>query len=254
MRAAPARHVRLRPVGPPAPPAVPGARPPGSETAVLRRGAGWHPAVRLRTQSPARASGHAARARSAGSGRVFRLRLRARAAQHLPARAQAATRAYPVDSRRPAAARAASVLGHSIHAESTRQRGTGGRRTAGAPARSGAHPHGGRSATRGIPVRRRRFQRRRGADGRGERHTRQHLLHLVRRPRVQRGALRRPGGAPLRHGAPRAPGRARRLRTDRPAGQSVRRTVRRQFRHAHVPRVPAGAPVRHGGPVGRRRR
>jgi asparagine synthase (glutamine-hydrolysing) len=50
------------------------------------------------------------------------------------------------------------------------------------------------------------------------------------------------------------PGGIRRLRPGRHAGPPVRRALRRQLGHPHLPRLPAGPQARHRGPVGRRRR
>ena len=50
------------------------------------------------------------------------------------------------------------------------------------------------------------------------------------------------------------PGRKRRLRPDRHAGEAVRRTLRRQLGDPDLPGLPAGAQARHRGAVGRWRR
>ena len=117
-----------------------------------------------------------------------------------------------------------------------------------------APAHDLRGAVGCIPVRRRRFERGGGDDGRPVQRTGEHLLDLVRRSAVRRDPLRAGGGRPLQDAALRRPRADRRLRPDRRARRSVRRAVRRQLGHSHLSRLPAGAQARHRGAVGRRRR
>ena len=72
-----------------------------------------------------------------------------------------------------------------------------------APARIGAAAPDLRGAAGRLPVRRRRFQRRGGDDGRPVRRAGQHLLDRLRRPAVQRERVRADGGRPLPHQPPR---------------------------------------------------
>ncbi len=111
LRRAPARHVRVRAVGPQPRDPVPRARPAGGEAAALRAAARRHAAVRLRDQVDARARRTAARRRSSGRRGILRAGLRRRAADDLPRRAQAPARPHTDDPAWPAGPRAARILG-----------------------------------------------------------------------------------------------------------------------------------------------
>ena len=95
--------------------------------------------------------------------------------------------------RRPAGTRAAPLLGRALHRRQHHLR----RRCAGRIDRAlegeRAPAHDLRGAARCVPVRRRRFERRGGDDGRPVQRTGEHLLDLVRRSAVRRDPLRAGG-------------------------------------------------------------
>ncbi len=212
------------------------------------------PRLRIRAEVAGRAPGVRARARPVRDRGVLRARLRARAAHDLRGRAQAAARAHADDPSRPAAARAARILGRPLHARQSdrraRRRGGAGR----APARVDPAADDRRGSARRVSVRRRGFERRRRDDGRRQRGPGQHLLDRVRRSGVRRVEVRPAGRRPLPHAPFRRHGRKRRFRPDRRARADLRRAVRGQLGAADLPRLPARAQARDRRVVRRRRR
>ena len=237
--------------------AVPRARPPRRQAAVLRAAADGTLLFGSELKSLLAHGGLAARPRSARGRGVLRARLRARAAHDLRRGAASCRPAHTLVVRRgQPLPRAARVLGRALHAATTRLgEADACDELVRAPARVGAPAHDLRGAARRLPVRRRRLQRRRRDDGRRSRASRS---TPARSPsttrRYDESALRAAGRRPLRHAPLRRPRRERRLRPDRQAGAAVRRAVRRQLGDPDLPRLPAGAPARHRRAVGRRRR
>ena len=117
--------------------------------------------------------------------------------------------------------------------------------------RIGQAAHDLRGAAGRLPVRRRRFQRR------GRRRWPACPTDPVNTcsiafddPAFNESDIRADGGRPLPHQPPRRDRAQRRLRSHRHAGAAVRRALRRQLGHSHLPRLPTGAQARHGGAVG----
>ena len=191
LRRALSRHVRLRAVGSQPADAVHGARPVGRQAAVLRAAGRRHPAVRQRTEVAAGVPGAAgrwteSRHRPAGRRGVFRARVRRRAAHHLSPGEEAAAGSRPRHPAWRSGRRAARILGRALHPGQPHQPRRRLRRTAASSAGIGAPADDLGSSSRCIPVRRCRFQRRGGDDGRAVEWPGQHLLHRVRRPEIQR--------------------------------------------------------------------
>ena len=144
---------------------------------------------------------------------ILRAGLRRRAAHDLQGGAKAAAGAHAAAPPRPAGARAARVLGRALHRRAARVRRRSLRGARRAAARVGPAADDLRGSARRIPVRRRRFERRRRADGGAVRRARQHLLDRLRRSGVQRVRVRAGGRGPLPHEPPRRARRVRRLRS-----------------------------------------
>ena len=254
LRHALSRNVRVRAVGPQSRNAVPRARPAGREAAALRAAAERAPGLRIRAEVAGRAPGVRARVRSVRDRRVFRAGLRARAADHLRGRAQAAAGAHADDPSRPADARATRILGCPVHARQSISERDARSGTGGAPARIGPAADDRRGSARRVSVRRRGFERRRRDDGRRQLGSGQHVLDRVRRSGVRRVEVREAGRRPLPHAPFRRHGRERRFRSHRRARPDLRRAVRGQFRAADLSRLPAGEKARDRRVVRRRRR
>ena len=105
------RHVRLRAVGPQARDAVPGARPPRREAALLRGPAGRHAALRLGAEVAARPRRARPHDRSVRDRGVFRAGLRRRTTHGVRGCAQAAAGPHVDDPPWRAGARTGRLLG-----------------------------------------------------------------------------------------------------------------------------------------------
>ena len=263
LRRGAARHVRRRAVGRSSPQAPAGARPAGQEAALLRTRArghldrharrGRHPrGLRLRAEGVRRPRRRSARAGSRGARAVPGRRVRAGAAQHPPARLQAARRA-PRRARR-AGVPAAEVLGAS-RPVARPHRGGGGRRRIGPKARRRRRAAAGRGRPRrGLPLRRHRLDDHLRAGGPAQ-GSAADLLDRVHRGELRRDAIREArlgaaGDAALDAAA---------LRAGLPGslagrGRLARRAVRRPQLLAHLAALPVHPADGEGGARGGRRR
>ena len=181
------------------PPAVRRPRPAGHQAVLLLRGL-RAVRFRLRDQVAARSARHPARAGPGGGGRVPAPALRGRAAHHVPRHPEAGAGPHRFRHRRRGAR--CALLGGAAGAGRAGERSRGARARPRAARRVRAHaPGGGRSAGR-VPLRRRGFELRGGADvgARGRAH--QDVFDRLRQRR-QRAGLRAHRGAPLRDRAPR---------------------------------------------------
>ena len=241
LRAALQRHVRVRALGPQPADPVSRPRPSRQEAAVLHRHCGRSTAVRLRAEVAARGTEPGAPARSARGRGISRFRLRARSAIDPGGRAQARARQPAAVASRTALGPAEGILERILRARRGavrgRARGGGGGKTA----RGDAHPPDVGGTARRVPLRGRGLERSGGDDGGLVARSGKDLLDFVRRQRVRRVGVCRPRGGAVPHRPLRAQGRHGRLRAARYPGGSLRRAVRRQLGHSHLPRLPARA-------------
>ena len=223
--------------------AVPGARPPRREAAVLRAAAGRAPDVRLRAEVAARARRRwrATSIRCAvedyfALGYVPEPRTIFKSAQKLPpAHTLTVRRGAAVPAPRRILGRRALPLDQHVAAADA----AGELRDR--LARVGPAADDLRGSARRVPVRRRRFQRGCCDDG-GLSATPVNTCSIAfADPALRRIALRAAGRRALSHATLRRPRRKRRLRPDRHAGAALRRTVCGQLRDTDLPRLPARA-------------
>ncbi len=197
---------------------VSGPRQTRRQAAALRVARRWHVPVRVRDQGAAGASRLCARHRPARGRGIFRARLCRRAAHDIQGGTQTAAGTHALRAPGCAAAGTAAVLGSALHARSCHH-AAGRRGGVDGPARRiGASAPDFRGSVGGVPVGRRRLQRRGRLDGECVERSGQHLLDRVCRPGLRRIALCAASGRPLPDAAFRRSSRKRRLRPDRYAG------------------------------------